>query len=198
LVLKAQNEPELAGVMAHEIAHVAARHGTKQATRGELANIASLPIMLMGGWAGFATRQAAGFAIPMGFLQFSRGMERQADQLGLEYLYRTGYDPTSFLDFFERLQSLEKRKPGTIAKVFSTHPVTADRIKRAQAEIQNEFEPQPQYVIDTSEFHDVQNRLKLLENRRPGEVHDDSKPTLRRRMPEHGGDDERPTLKRRD
>jgi predicted Zn-dependent protease len=197
LVLKAENEAELAGVMAHEVAHVAARHGTKQATRGQIANIASIPILLMGGWPGYAIQQAAGIAIPMGFLKFSRGMERQADHLGLEYLYKTGYDPTAFLDFFERLQSLEKRKPGTVANVFSTHPVTADRIKRAQTEIQNEFEPQPQYVVDTSEFHDVQTRLELLENHRPGEPHDDTRPTLRRRMPERDSDD-RPTLKRRD
>lgn len=198
LVLKAATEAELAGVMAHEIAHVAARHGTKQATRGQIANIASIPLMMLGGgWIGFAIHQAAGLAMPMGFLKFSRGMEQQADRLGLEYLYKTGYDPAAFLDFFERLESLEKRKPGTMAKVFSTHPVTGDRIKRAQDEIEDEFKPQPEYVLDTSEFHEVQSRLKMSENRRTPADRDDGKPSLRRRLP-RVDDDGRPTLKRRD
>src|SRR5918996_266254 len=126
LILKAETEAELAGVMAHEIAHVAARHGTKQATRGELINIASIPLIFMGGWTGYAIRQGAGLAIPMGFLTFSRGFEREADELGMQYLYKSGYDPTSFIDFFEKLQSMEKRKPGTLAKVFASHPLTDD------------------------------------------------------------------------
>src|SRR5580765_5195897 len=110
LVLKADNEAELAGVMAHEIAHVAARHGTRQATRGTIINYASIPLIFMGGWTGYAIRQGAGLAIPLGFLTFSRGFEAEADMLGLEYLYKTGYDPTSFVDFFEKIQTLEKRK----------------------------------------------------------------------------------------
>jgi predicted Zn-dependent protease len=154
-------------------------------------------MMLGGGWIGFAIHQAAGLAMPMGFLKFSRGMEQQADRLGLEYLYKTGYDPAAFLDFFERLESLEKRKPGTMAKVFSTHPVTGDRIKRAQDEIEDEFKPQPEYVLDTSEFHEVQSRLKMSENRRTPADRDDGKPSLRRRLP-RVDDDGRPTLKRRD
>ncbi len=195
LILRAGNEAELAGVLAHEIAHVAARHGTKQATRGQLVNIASIPLIFFGGWAGVAIRQAAGLAVPLGFLKFSRGMERQADHLGLDYMYKAGYDPLAFLDFFERIQSLEKRKPGTVAAIFSSHPPTGDRIKRAQAEIQNELKPLPEYVLDTSEFHEVRDRLAMLERRRKGERHDDNRPTLRRRTE---GDDERPTLKRRD
>src|SRR2546427_8063916 len=124
LVMKAENEAELAGVMAHEIAHVAARHGTRQATRGTIINYASIPLIFMGGWTGYAIRQGAGLAIPLGFLTFSRGFESEADMLGLEYLYQTGYDPGSFVDFFEKIQSLEKRKPGTLSKVISTHPMT--------------------------------------------------------------------------
>src|SRR5690242_16292621 len=135
LILKADNEAELAGVMAHEIAHVAARHGTRQATRGTIINYASIPLIFMGGWTGYAIRQGAGLAIPLGFLTFSRGFEKEADYLGLQYLYKTGYDPTAFVDFFEKIQSMEKKKPGSISKVFSTHPMTDDRIKAAQKNI---------------------------------------------------------------
>src|SRR5438034_596379 len=146
LILKAENEAELAGVMAHEIAHVAARHGTRQATRGTIINYASIPLIFMGGWTGYAIRQGAGLAIPLGFLTFSRGFESEADLLGLEYLYKTGYDPTSFVDFFEKIQSLEKRKPGTLSKVFSTHPMTDDRIKTAQKNIAEILKSKPEYV----------------------------------------------------
>ena len=211
LILKADNESELAGVMAHEIAHVAARHGTRQATRGEIINIASIPLIFMGGWTGYAIRQGAGLAIPMGFLTFSRGFEREADYLGLQYLYKTGYDPTSFVDFFEKIQSLEKKKPGTMSKVFSTHPMTDDRIKAAQDEIQKILVSKPEYVVNTSEFNDVKNRLAMLHNRRKVDSDKDSnRPRLRRApgtgtgpVDENGDDkqkpdqDERPTLKRR-
>src|SRR5205809_5072664 len=174
LILKADNESELAGVMAHEIAHVAARHGTRQATRGTIINYASIPLIFMGGWTGYAIRQGAGLAIPLGFLTFSRGFEAEADLLGLEYLYKTGYDPTSFVDFFEKIQSLEKRKPGTLSKVFSTHPMTDDRIKTAQKNIAEILKSKPEYVVNTSEFNDVKNRLSMLHNRRRIDTKEDS------------------------
>jgi predicted Zn-dependent protease len=207
LILKADNEAELAGVMAHEIAHVAARHGTRQATRGELVNLATIPLWFMGGWTGYAIQQAAGLAIPMGFLKFSRGFESEADMLGLEYMYKTGYDPTAFVDFFEKIQSLEKTKPGLVAKVFSTHPPTDDRIRAAQKNIQEILKARPEYVVTTSEFEEVKARLAMLENRR--RVDDsqkkDDRPTLRRRTSptpgdsdgDSGDEDDRPTLKRR-
>src|SRR5271165_1336966 len=162
LILKADSESELAGVMAHEIAHVAARHGTRQATKGDIAQIATIPLIFMGGWTGYAIRQGMGLAIPMGFLAFSRGMEGEADYLGLQYMYKAGYDPTAFVDFFEKIQTLEKKKPGSVAKVFSTHPMTDDRIATSQKEIQQDLKPKPEYVVNTSEFKDVQARLARL------------------------------------
>src|SRR6266480_3343007 len=181
LVLKADNEAELAGVMAHEIAHVAARHGTRQATRGQLINYGSIPLIFIGGWAGYAIRQGLSLAIPLGFLSFSRSFESEADMLGLEYLYKTGYDPTAFVDFFEKIQTMEKRKPGTLSKVFSTHPMTDDRIKNAQKNISEILKAKPEYVVNTSEFNDVKGRLAMLHNRRRLDTKEDSsRPTLRR------------------
>src|SRR5438552_571612 len=211
LILKAENEAELAGVMAHEIAHVAAHHGTRQATRGEIANLASIPLIFMGGWAGYGVRQAASVLIPVGFLKFSRGFESEADMLGLEYMYKAGYDPTSFVDFFEKIETLEKRKPGTMSKVFSTHPMTDDRIRNAQKNIQDLLVAKPEYVVNTSEFNDVKNRLLAMHNRRKVDDKDPNKPQLRRAPGSTTGpidadedgkkpksdEDERPTLKRR-
>ncbi|HEU0121941.1 MAG TPA: M48 family metallopeptidase [Bryobacteraceae bacterium] len=211
LILKAESESELAGVMAHEIAHIAARHGTKQATRGQIANLATIPLIFMGGWAGYGIRQGASILVPMGFLAFSRGFEREADLLGLQYLYKAGYDPTAFVDFFEKLQSLEKRKPGTMAKVFSSHPLTDDRIETAQKNIQELLEAKPEYVVTTSEFHEVKSRLASLLNRRKGDDTDTNRPRLRRAPgsttgpvdPDEDGkkpkedEDERPKLKKR-
>src|SRR5438552_2565792 len=212
VLLNADSEAELAGVMAHEIAHVAARHGTRQATRGQLINYASIPLIFMGGWTGYAIRQGAGLAIPLGFLTFSRGFESEADFLGLQYLYKSGYDPTAFVDFFEKIQSLEKRKPGTLSKVFSTHPMTDDRIKNSQKTIQDILKAKPEYVVTTSEFNDVKGRLYSMHNRRKPDDKDLSRPRLRRApgggtipVDENGNEqkqkddqDERPTLKRRD
>jgi predicted Zn-dependent protease len=210
LILKAESEAELAGVMAHEIAHVACRHGTRQATKGDIAQIATIPLIFMGGWTGYAIRQGMGLAIPMGFLAFSRGMEAEADYFGLQYMYKAGYDPTAFVDFFEKIETLEKKKPGSVAKVFSTHPMTDDRIKKSQDEIQTILAPKPEYVVNTSEFNDVRNRLSMLHNRRKITNDDPNRPKLRRApgtgtgpVDDNDGTtktdpDERPTLKRRD
>jgi len=211
LILKADSEAELAGVMAHEIAHVAARHGTKQATRGEIAQIGMIAASMVVPYsmAGYGALQGASALIPVGFLKFSRSMEKEADYLGLQYLYKTGYDPTAFVDFFEKIESMEKKKPGTVAKVFSTHPMTDDRIQAAQNEIQKILEAKPEYVVNTSEFNDVKARLEMLHNRRKPETEDPSRPRLRRAPGTGSGSgtaedgdqkpdsDERPTLKRR-
>ena len=209
LILKADSEAELAGVMSHEIAHVAARHGTRQATRGEIAQLATIPLIFLGGWTGYGIQQAASVAIPIGFLSFSRGFESEADLLGLEYMYKSGYDPEAFVDFFEKIQSLEKKKPGTMSKVFSTHPMTDDRIKVAQKNIQEYLKERPEYVVTTSEFNDVKTRLMAMHNKRKVDTQDVNRPTLRKapgassgndkgdKGDKGGSDDDRPTLKRR-
>src|SRR6202521_3400317 len=211
LILKADTEAELAGVMAHEIAHVAARHGTRQATRGEIAQLSTIPLIFMGGWTGYGIRQAASVLIPVGFLKFSRGFESEADMFGLQYMYKTGYDPTAFVDFFEKIETLEKKKPGTMSKVFSTRPMTDDRVRNAQKNIQELLKAKPEYVVTTSEFNDVKSRLLAMHNRRKIDDKDINKPRLRRTPGSGPGpvdadedgkkpksdEDERPTLKRR-
>lgn len=206
LIRQAQTEAELASVMAHEIAHVTARHGTRQASRGTIANLATIPLIFLGGWVGYGIRQATGLAIPTAFLKFSRGFEEEADVLGLQYLYKAGYDPTASVDFFEKIQSLEKKKPGTMAKVFSSHPMTDSRIKKTQKYIQEVLKERPEYVVTTSEFVSVTTELEKRLGRRKA-PEEKGKPTLRRRpsekieVGEEGkekkDEDERPTLKRR-
>ncbi len=210
ILINADNEAEMAGVMGHEIAHVAARHGTRQASRQELAQYGRIGLIFLGGWAGYALYQGASLAIPMGFLSFSRGFEAEADKLGLQYMYKAGYDPTCFVDFFEKIESQEKKKPGSVAKVFSSHPPTDDRIKSAQKEIQTMLKERPEYVVDTSEYESVKARVIALHNSREiTGAKDAGRPTLRRNpngsidangneTPSQSDQDDRPTLKRRD
>ena len=201
LILAAQDEAELAGVMAHEIAHVAARHATRQMTRSEIFNLASIPLIFVGGGLGVAVQQAAGLAIPLSMTKFSRSFESEADYLGVEYLYKAGYDPQAFISFFERVQALDKQKPGVLAKAFANHPQTADRIRQTQKEITTILPPREAYVISTSEFDDVKARLRALEDRRQPRPQDESRPVLRRRSAGNGDSSDesgdRPTLKRR-
>jgi len=179
LILAAEDEAELAGVMAHEIAHVCARHATRNLTRGELTQYASLPLMFLGGPVGYALRQVSTIAMPLSFLKFSRDAEREADLLGMEYQYTAGYDPTAMVDFFERLDVEEKETHNFVARAFMTHPMTDDRIRRAE----NLLEVLPDhdsYITDTSEFQAIRERLSritrghALNGARPH-------PTLRRR-----------------
>ena len=199
LILAADNEAELAGVMAHEIAHVAARHATKNATRAELINLASIPLIFLGGPAGLAIREVAGIAVPMSFLKFSRDAEREADLLGLEYEYAAGYDPAEFINFFEKLKFEQKEKHSLIAKAFSTHPMTGDRIKRAQKEIETMLPAKPEYIVDTSEFDQVKARLMAMSNEMRMDAGHIDRPTLHRRGPadDDSKKDGRPTLKRK-
>ncbi len=204
LILAADNEAELAGVMAHEIAHVAACHAAREETRGQLVNLASIPLIFVGGGVGYAIRTAAGLGLPVSFLKFSRNFESEADFLGLEYMYKAGYDPQAFIAFFEKIQAKEKKKPGTLSKAFESHPQTPDRITKSQSEIEKILPPRPQYIDDTSEFEQVKARLSAIENKRKLKDNNDTqRPTLRRAQnggPDSNGNDkgdDRPTLKRR-
>jgi predicted Zn-dependent protease len=165
LILHADEESELAGVMAHEIAHVCARHGTKQATKGEITQLALIPaaIFIPYTLAGYALYQGLQFVIPVAFLQFTRVDEREADYLGLQYMYKAGYDPNAFVAFFEKVSADEKKQPGTIPKIFSTHPPTPDRIEASQKEIATVLPQRDEYIVTTSEFDVVKKRLQAIE-----------------------------------
>jgi predicted Zn-dependent protease len=206
-IMAADGEAELAGVMAHEIAHVCARHASRQMTRAQYANFATIPLIFVGGGIGYAAYEAAGLALPMTFLSFQRSFEAEADYLGLQYMYKAGYDPQSFVAFFEKLQAMEKRKPGTLAKAFASHPQTPDRIAKSQEEIEKILPARAEYTVSTSEFDEVKSRLASLENRRKViDNKDGTKPSLRRTSSTSttgkdgstSGDDDKPTLKRRD
>jgi len=218
LILAADNEAELAAVMAHEIGHVAARHATKNMTKAQIWNMASIPLIFVGGPIAFAISEVASIAVPMTFLKFSRDAEREADLLGLEYDYAAGYDPQAFVQFFEKLNVDQKKKHSRLAKAFATHPMTADRIQAAQDEIRKYLPDRPEYVVNTSEFDNVKARLISLENGRRlgGPQGDGNRPVLLKRTSTSSSstddtagssrqdgsstagqkDDDRPTLKR--
>jgi hypothetical protein len=181
LILNADEEAELAGVMAHETAHVCAHHAVREQTRMNYAQVGMIPLIFIGGWTGYGIYEAASLAVPMTFLKFSREFESQADYLGVQYMYRAGYDPQAFIAFFEKVQALEKRKPGMVAKAFSDHPQTPDRILHSQEEIARILPPRDEYTVTTSEFDDIKARLARIENkRRLTDTKDTKKPSLRR------------------
>jgi predicted Zn-dependent protease len=209
LILTADDEAEMAGVIAHEISHVAAHHAVREQTRMNYAQLGTIPLIFIGGWTGYGIYEAAQIGIPLTFLSFSRGFEAQADFLGVQYMYRAGYDPQAFVTIFEKLENLEKTKPHLIAKAFSSHPQTPDRIEATQKEIATILPPRAEYVVTTSEFDDVKARLARIENKR--KLNDGGKgnqPTLRRASsttsdPNASPDssqpgNDRPTLQRRD
>ncbi len=214
LILRADEEAELAGVMAHEIAHVTARHVTKNMTKAELTQWAMLPLMIFGpaGWAGYGIYQASNFLIPMAFLKFSRNAEREADFLGLQYMFAAGYDPNAYVSFFEKIRAEEKRHPGSIPKVFASHPPTPERIQNTQTEIAQILPTKNEYVVSTSEFDLVKARLRQVLSGNKAKDDEAGKPTLRKRTEQDKSkdkktadkdkeqkttDDDRPVLKRR-
>jgi hypothetical protein len=220
LILAADNEAELAGVMAHEISHVAAHHAMREQTRLNYAQFGTIPLIFIGGGLGYGLYEASSLAVPITFLQFSRDFERQADFLGIQYMYRAGYDPQALPSMFEKIEHLEKTKPNMIAKAFSDHPQTPDRILATQQEISHLLPPKDEYIITTSEFDDVKSRLARIENKRKlRDGQNEKKPSLRRASTspdangqngqngqnnpnaqngQNGSDDDRPTLHRRD
>ncbi len=209
LILNADEEAELAGVMAHETAHVCAHHAAREMTRMNYAQIGTIPLIFLGGWTGYEIYEAASIAIPITFLQFSRDFEAQADYLGIQYMYRAGYDPQAFIAFFEKVQALEKRKPGAVSKIFADHPQTPDRILHSQMEIARILPARDEYTVTTSEFNEVKARLARIENKRRLNDTKGKKPSLRKASStdpnaSSGGNstdpnaDDRPTLHKRD
>jgi predicted Zn-dependent protease len=204
LILNADEEAELAGVMAHETAHVCAHHAVREQTRMNYAQLGTIPLIFIGGWTGYGIYEAASIGVPITFMHFSREFEAQADYLGVQYMYRAGYDPQAFISFFEKVQALEKRKPGAVAKVFADHPQTPDRILHSQEEIARILPPKDEYTVTTSEFDDVKARLARIENkRRLTDSKDNKKPSLRRastdpNASDSSNGDDRPTLHRRE
>jgi predicted Zn-dependent protease len=189
--LAADNEAELAGVMAHEISHVIARHAVENQTKANLMQYGTLAgIILLGGIPGLVLQNTAGIGMMTAFMKFSRSAEAEADKLGTEYLYAAGYDPTALATMFEKLEAKNKKKPGTIAKIFADHPAPADR-RAASHALAARFPEHEEYVINTSEFNRVKARLLRLSNAKAstaGEIRgsDDGtsgRPTLKRRQP---------------
>ena len=215
LILNADEEAELAGVMAHETAHVCAHHAMREMTRLNYAQIGMVPVMiLVGGWTGYGIYEGAQLALPVTFFKYDRQFEAQADYLGLQYMYRAGYDPQAFITFFEKVQALQKHKPGLVSKAFTDHPQTPDRILHSQEEIARILPPRDEYTVTTSEFDDVKARLARIENkRRLTDTKKGAKPSLRKAGTGTGdptspsgtsspsstsSDDDKPTLHRRD
>jgi len=180
LILAAEGEAELAGVLAHEIAHVAAHHATRQMTRAQIFDLVSMPLIFVGGGLGVAAREAARIAAPLSMTKFSRGFEAEADYLGVEYLYKAGYDPLAFISFFERIKAQEKQKPGFIAKAFADHPQTSARIRKTQQEIATILPDREDYILSTSDFDEVKSRLSAEKKFRLVK-HETGLPTLQRR-----------------
>ena len=199
LLLEAENESELAGVMAHEIAHVAARHATERMTKQQLIQFAALPALFVGGyWTQVAVRNGLGLGVSLAVLGITRKSEEEADQLGTQYLWNSGYDPNGFITFFEKLQAHEKNKPGKFASFFRTHPPVEDRITKVQEEI-SYLPIRDEYIVSTSEFNRVKSRLIAIDNKlaAPGAAGQSAgkRPTLKRKTNTDRSEREEPTLK---
>jgi hypothetical protein len=191
LILAADNEAEVAGVMAHEIAHVAARHAMENQAKGMLAQIGLMAgSIFLGGLGGMLINQGAQFGALLGFMKFSRSAESEADMLGVQYLWAAGYDPNAMSTMFEKLAAKNKKKPGTFSKLFETHPQSVDRMESTRALVAR-FPDKEEYVLSTSEFQRVKARLLRLSNAKastagdigPNDGSAPGRPTLKRRSP---------------
>ncbi|HWS88233.1 MAG TPA: M48 family metallopeptidase [Pyrinomonadaceae bacterium] len=191
LILAADNEAEVAGVMAHEIAHVAARHAMENQAKGMIAQgLMIAGSIFLGGWGGLLINQAGQFGALLSFMKFNRSAESEADMLGVQYLWAAGYDPNAMSTMFEKLSAKNKKKPGTFSKLFETHPQSVDRLN-ATRELVARFPDKEEYVLSTSEFQRVKARLLRLSNARassagdiaPGDDGAPGRPTLKRRSP---------------
>lgn len=177
LIRTADTEAELAAALAHEIAHVAARHGTRQATQTQVTQLATIPLIFLGGW-GVCVMGASNAIMPVGLLAGQRGNETEADLLGLQYLYKSGYDPLGMVDIFEKIFSFDERKHGKMAQVLSSHPASGGRLVAVQKNIETLLKEQPQYIVTTSEFNEIQARLLSLDWDRKPEPPAPKAPTL--------------------
>jgi predicted Zn-dependent protease len=182
LILAADEEAQVAGVVAHEIAHVAARHWASQMTKATLLQYAMIPLIFtpMSYPVYLGAMNALNIGVPIAFLKFNRGDEAEADMLGLQYMYRAGYDPTAYVSFFSKIINEDRRNPGSVPTVFASHPPTPDRIIASEEEIKQILPKRDQYLVSTSEFDDVKTRLEaILTYRKKYEKKEG--PTLRRR-----------------
>jgi predicted Zn-dependent protease len=164
LIKAAGSEAQLAGVLAHEIAHVAANHWGSQATKQELLQFAMIPLIFtpMSYPVYLGVAEGLNFGIPLAFLKFSRADEQQADFLGLQYMWKAGYDPKAYLAMFANIIRQERKDPQSVPSVFMDHPPTKDRIIAAQEEIQTILPKRQQYLVSTSQFQSVQERLDSI------------------------------------
>ena len=191
LILVADNEAEVAGVMAHEIAHVCARHAVENQTKASLLEYLAMGTSIfLGGIPGMIYQNTAGLGLLGIFMKFSRSAEEEADKLGVQYMYAAGYDPSAMATMFEKLEAKNKKKPGLISRAFASHPAPPERRAAALA-LAARFPEHDEYVISTSEFQRVKARLLRLSNARastagalPGaEEGPPGRPTLKRRQP---------------
>jgi len=218
LIMAAEEEDQVAGVIGHEIAHVAARHWASQMTKMTFAQFAMLPLIFipMSYPVYMGVMEAYMQGVPLAFLKFNRGAEAEADYLGIQYMYKAGYDPNSYVAFFGKVMEEERRMPGSMPQVFMDHPPTGDRIIKCEEEIKQILPKKEQYLVSTSEFDDVKGRLQqVISNRKKMKPGETGGPTLRKRQPSDqtttaptqtagqssgssAGDDQPPVLKRRD
>jgi predicted Zn-dependent protease len=216
ILTAADEEDQVAGVLAHEIAHAAARHWASQMTKATLMQYAMIPLLFtpMSYPVYMGVAEAMNFGVPLTFLKFNRSAEAEADFLGLQYMYKAGYDPNAYVSFFGKVMDEERRMPGSVPKLFQDHPPTPDRIVKSEEEIKEILPKKDQYLVSTSEFDDMKARLHTVINTRrknqkvgptlkKKEATDKSTTTAQAPPPQGSdssgsGDDTPPVLKRRD